>query len=725
MELSAYAERILYGTTLEEKLLAPEHVTDLSPRRIERIPDTPGRPLALRLDGDGPKRKVAFPGVHELTQGRSRGHVLHFFANHELLALELMALMLLRFPDAPPSFRMGIFRTMREEQNHLAMYRERMEAAGVEFGEIPVNGFFWKTLRDVQSPLEFVAGMSMTFEQANLDFAGYYARAFRRVGDIETADVLDIVYEEEIGHVKHGVTWFDRWRPKERSRFRAFEVLLPEGLSPIRAKGTDFDVEARRLAGLDDAFIESLRLYRASRGRPPHVYLFNPGVEEEARFGAAWQAPRALEAMTADLSPLVGFLAAEEDIVLCPRPPSDAHRAYLDSIGFVVPDYRTLGPTTPLTTVIDERHVGEFLPWGISPVTVERFAPLVPSLLASRHDAVAKWGHGTRIWAKHELHSLRTGVVAQLRDDTPALADVLIPADAMGDVATTIDEVLAWLDATAHRPVVIKASRGASGRGAIRVLEPALTDTQQAWVERMLRYDGAVVLEQWRERVADLSWQMHVGADETIHHGATRFLTDRRGQFLGAVLHRMTEGLEQDLVRWIHADGRASRWLRTVQQRVGEAVAAGLRARGYEGPVGIDAMIYREDGRYVLQPIVEINTRTTMGGVALQLERRVARRRVGVMLIQPIAGLKERHGSVAAAAAWSAATHPPLVLGVGQDRGVDGGIVWLTDPSQATSHVALLIVGRDWSELEAQADALSASVLVEGGGLLPPVERDA
>ena len=171
MELSAFAERILFGEDLDEKLLSPEAVTDLLPRRIEALPAYPGRPQELRLQGDGPRHKVAFPGLHELENARTRGHVLHFFANHELLALELMALMLLRFPEAPTSFRMGIFRTMVEEQGHLRMYREQMERAGVAFGEIPVNAFFWRVLRDVESPLAFVTGMSMTFEQANLDFA--------------------------------------------------------------------------------------------------------------------------------------------------------------------------------------------------------------------------------------------------------------------------------------------------------------------------------------------------------------------------------------------------------------------------------------------------------------------------------------------------------------------------------------------------------------------------
>lgn len=719
MELSDYAERILYGTTLADKLLNPESVTDFLPRRIAHIPEVPGRPVALALDGDGPKRKVPFPGLHELDNARTRGHVLHFFANHELLALELMALVLLRFPEAPASFRMGIYRTMVEEQRHLAMYQERMEAAGVEFGEIPVNAFFWRVLRDIPSPLEFVAGMSMTFEQANLDFAGYYARAFRAIGDVPTADVLDVVYAEEIGHVKHGVTWFDRWRPKERSRFKAYEVILPEGLSPIRAKGTGFDVEARRLAGLDDDFIEKLRIYRASKGRPPQVLWFNPGAEEETRHGATWTSPKVLRTTAADLAPLMGFLAAEEDVLLTERPISDAHARYLDDLGLALPAMRSVADRGDFSGAFHERHIGDLVAWGVSPAAVDRMAPLQERTVASARPGLESWGKTTRLYSKAELHTLRVDALTELFENYAGGSARVSPVEALGVTLNALQDVESWLQAT-RPPTVLKAPLGASGRGAIRVRSTTLSDEQRAWVVKALAADGALVGEPWQERVADLSWQLVVQEDEIQHVGGLRFLTDHRGQFLGTVLHRPTEGLPHELVRWIHDDGR-SKWFRGVQRRIAESIGKSLQERGYRGPVGIDAMVFREGEGFLFQPVVEINTRHTMGRVSLALERRISRRRVGAMLLLPVRSLVAQHGSMDQALAWAASTHPPIVERAGKERGIDGGLVWLTDPSLATGHVAVLMVGQRWRVLQEMAQGLCVAAFDAVGA---PVEED-
>jgi hypothetical protein len=66
-------------------------VTDDRPGSPLLAPQAPGRPAELRFKPQG-SGKADFPGVHHLDQEHERGRLLHFFANHELLATELMAL---------------------------------------------------------------------------------------------------------------------------------------------------------------------------------------------------------------------------------------------------------------------------------------------------------------------------------------------------------------------------------------------------------------------------------------------------------------------------------------------------------------------------------------------------------------------------------------------------------------------------------------------------------
>src|SRR5882672_3081822 len=143
MELRELAERVLFATTLEEKLQCPAVVTDDQPGVAIKSPAAPGRPATLGFKPTGSARGE-FPGTRHLKQDRERGRLLHFFANHELLATELMALVLLRFPDAPAAFRRGVLETLKDEQEHTRLYLQRMQECGVEFGELPVSGYFWR-----------------------------------------------------------------------------------------------------------------------------------------------------------------------------------------------------------------------------------------------------------------------------------------------------------------------------------------------------------------------------------------------------------------------------------------------------------------------------------------------------------------------------------------------------------------------------------------------------
>jgi uncharacterized ferritin-like protein (DUF455 family) len=138
----------------------------------------------------------------------------------------------------------------------MVMYEERLHAHGVRFGELPVTAHFWNKL-PATSPLAFVCTMGLTFENANLDFAGAYATAARAAGDEATARVLEQVHEDEIGHVRFAWVWLRKLAP-DQAPWDAYVANLAPPLGPARARGRELDVDARRRAGLDDDFVAQL-----------------------------------------------------------------------------------------------------------------------------------------------------------------------------------------------------------------------------------------------------------------------------------------------------------------------------------------------------------------------------------------------------------------------------------------------------------------------------------
>ena len=286
MNVTQFAEQIVFGKTLEDKLLVPDKLThDLGRSRPGNRPNVdslvaPGRPRDLVMQ-HSPGVGATAPGDDSLEDEQARGQLLHFLANHELLATELMALVLLKFPDAPHAFRQGVLVTLREEQEHTRMYLKRMKQCGVEFGSFPVSGQFWRIVEPMQSPMDFVSRLSLTFEQANLDYSLHFAKVFKQIGDNDTAEVLQKIYEDEIGHVQHGLHWFRQWKNPEQSDWDAYQESLDFPMSPQRGRGPRgaFNRAGRLQAGLTDDFVDAIEVFRQSRGRAPTVHWFDPAAE--------------------------------------------------------------------------------------------------------------------------------------------------------------------------------------------------------------------------------------------------------------------------------------------------------------------------------------------------------------------------------------------------------------------------------------------------------------
>lgn len=184
---------------------------------------------------------------------------MHTFFHHELQAAELMCWALLAFPETPRAFRRGLMAIADDEIRHMAAYADHLARLGFAVGDFGVRDWFWERVSTVASPVAFVALLGVGFEGANLDHSARFARLFREAGDEVGAALQERVGREEEPHVRFAIQWFERWAGGlEWERWLAH---LPAPLTPIVMRGKPIMRDARRRAGMSDAFVEALARY--------------------------------------------------------------------------------------------------------------------------------------------------------------------------------------------------------------------------------------------------------------------------------------------------------------------------------------------------------------------------------------------------------------------------------------------------------------------------------
>lgn len=668
MELKDFAERILFDGSLEGKLAAPDSpLTDHQPFNSMVLPNFPARHSDI---GGLVKHRTAqlpasspLPKPAALGDTKQRGILLHHFANHELLALELIALALLRFPDIGTQARLHLARIAQDEQRHLRMYLKTMRESGVALGDFPLSSFFWDVLHGVDSFAAFVSGMNLTLEQANLDYARYYAQAFARVGDHATAALLTTIHDDELNHVRYGVEFLEQNCPMGESLWEYYQRLLPNPLTPQRAKGLGFSRTSRMDAKMPTPLIDAIENYTHSKGRLPDLYYFNPGAEES--FASSSSSPGTAK-IAQDLAVLMGILASADDIVVVPQHPSHQYLEHLQSAGWVVPKFLKPSELPP------NLSVRRFIPWGHSPDAV-RFA--------SQHQIDPRQPLPTpdaKFWRKDRAQHWLSGISE---------------AEGYSHIATSEQEVLRLIAEGHHQHEIMmfKAPLASSGRGNFRISRGRPLATDQAGLaqlRQLLNTQQAVLVEPWLHKICDLSLQLILGEDNIPINilGMTRFVTDGRGRYRGHHLRNLWAGLSATEIREIHERGLIAEW-QGVAQKLGQR----LLAEGYRGPLGIDAFLYREAQTIKLRPVVEINPRLTMGRLALAIEKRIATSAQGYW--QHGSAKSLRHALQLEASSWSLSLSAKSKLTHHQQQ-LSSGLLCTNDPGTASSILTVLEVAR-------------------------------
>lgn len=167
---------------------------------------------------------------------------------------------------------------------------------------------------------------------------------------------------------------------------------------------------------------------------------------------------------------------------------------------------------------------------------------------------------------------------------------------------------------------VIKANISHAARNRILGTGLELRDEHRRWLEAQLA-DSPVYVEPWVERVTECGLQFMIHGnnlvDDNVRYlGAAEMINDATGQYRGSVLRPVKDAYQPP----DEIESRAW-WFRSIKH--GRKIAAAAASIGFTGPMGIDCMLFRSEGRLQLRLAHDINGRRTMGRLALSLRRHV------------------------------------------------------------------------------------------------------
>ena len=146
--------------------------------------------------------------------GSHAGHIalLHAIAHIELNAIDLAWDIIARFADTdlPRSFFDDWAAVAGEEAEHHALLAARLAAFGASYGDLPAHDGLWEAAAATADDLlARLAVVPLVLEARGLDVTPEMAARLERIGDVQTAAILQRIYRDEIGHVAVGLRWFE------------------------------------------------------------------------------------------------------------------------------------------------------------------------------------------------------------------------------------------------------------------------------------------------------------------------------------------------------------------------------------------------------------------------------------------------------------------------------------------------------------------------------------
>ena len=262
MHLFTAARACLDASTPDDKPALTLAMADAFARGELAIPDDAPGPEPIRMPGRPATPKLVHP--RELPRrgfgsNEGRAAFIHAVAHIEFNAIDLAWDAVYRFRGMPQDFYIDWVGVARDEARHFMLLRARLRDFGHDYGDFDAHNGLWEMAeKTAHDGLARMALVPRVLEARGLYVTPGMIVKLRQLRDHATADILDVILREEVGHVAAGSRWF-RWHCERdgvdpEPKFR--RLLVEYGRGVLHGP---FNLDARSAAGFSEAELAALQ----------------------------------------------------------------------------------------------------------------------------------------------------------------------------------------------------------------------------------------------------------------------------------------------------------------------------------------------------------------------------------------------------------------------------------------------------------------------------------
>lgn len=212
----------------------------------------PGQPIKPELVSPLKVKRRAMNTVE------GRAVLIHALAHIEFNAINLALDVIWRFADMPTTFYTDWLKVAHEEALHFSLLSAHLNTFGYAYGDFPAHNSLWEMAAKTESDLlARIALVPRTMEARGLDATPAVRAKLAQAGDLQGAEILDIILRDEIGHVAIGNHWFTYLcNQRKLNTIDTYAALAKQYAAPT-LRGP-FNIEARLAAGFTELELAAL-----------------------------------------------------------------------------------------------------------------------------------------------------------------------------------------------------------------------------------------------------------------------------------------------------------------------------------------------------------------------------------------------------------------------------------------------------------------------------------